>query len=92
MADDQTRMMLAQMLLGQQAPQQPVPFPPPDPRGPPVAVGQPPDQSGSNVPPQAYGISDHALAALRAVFEGEKYRDQMAPFREGPGSLYNRRR
>jgi len=63
------------------------PMPQPDPRGPPVSYGAPPPPPA---PPRQYGIPDHALAVLRALWEGEKYREKMGAGRAGPGLLYDK--
>lgn len=66
------------------APSGNVPLPQPDPRGPPVQIGAP----NSPMPPAAPALSGHILAALRAMFEGDKYREKMAPGRDASG-LYD---
>lgn len=74
MADD----ILGMLMRGE------IPMPRPDPRGPVVAqdwrnIGPDgkeiaPTPSMPPAPP-SYGMSDHVLAALRALFEGEKFRE-----------------
>lgn len=84
-----------------------VPLPRPDPRGPVVSVGQPqpdwrsigPDgmsvERGEPPAPPApnYGMSDHIIAALRAIFEGTRYREElMRAGHRDPSGLYDKRR
>jgi hypothetical protein len=68
-----------------------VPLPRPDPRGPPIMIGGVDQRPSSGAP--EYGASDHLKAALRAVFEGGKYRESATSRGERDDSgLYDRRR
>ena len=68
-----------------------IPLPRPDPRGPPVQIGGGGLSVLPPVPQGQYNWNDHLMAALRAVFEGEKTRQSMAPYRDQTG-LYDRKR